>query len=62
MDAFVCVYIQYLIPAPSWVSENVNVGAPAAESSEVMIDPMSSVVVALCELESIDWNSSSENA
>ena len=37
----------YLIPAPSWVSENVYVGAPAAESSEVMIDPMSGVVVVL---------------
>ena len=48
--------IHYLISAPSWVPEDINVGAPATESSEIMIDTMSSVVVVLYhdELESID--------
>ena len=40
-------WIQYLIPAPSWVPENVNVGTPAAETSEVIINPLSSVVIVL---------------
>ena len=48
--------IHYLISAPSWVPEDINIGAPATEPSEIMIDTMSSVVVVLYhdELESID--------
>jgi hypothetical protein len=37
----------YLIPAPSRIPEDINIGAPATQSSEIMIDPMSSVVVVL---------------
>ena len=47
MLLFVYYTIQYLIPAPSWVPENVNVGAPATESSEIVIDTMSSIIVVL---------------
>lgn len=41
------MHIEYLISAPSWISENVNVWTPAAETSEVVMYSMSSVVIVL---------------
>ena len=40
--------LPHLVPAPSWVSQDIDVGAPAAEASVKVVYPFGCVVVVLC--------------